>query len=247
MREAVRDRMGLRGAAMMGDPEGDGGRASTTASRAVLSGGQSHRAIHALVARVIREIGVTVGTLVDVGCGSGILADSLAGMYDRYVGCDLVAYDGFPRANWASFLTADLDLPAYPIPDGTGDIVAAIETIEHLENPRSFVRELARIARPGGVIVITTPNQLSLLSKLTFLVRNQFNVFQEGPGLYPAHITALLEGDLVRIARECGLVDVAIRYTDSGRVPMTPWHWPRWLRGRAFSDNVLIAARRAGP
>ena len=45
---------------------------------------------------------------------------------------------------------------------------------------------------------MTTPNQLSLLSKMTLLFRGQFNAFQEGPGLYPAHRTALLEIDLLR-------------------------------------------------
>jgi hypothetical protein len=90
--------------------------------------------------------------------------------------------------------------------------------------------------------VVTTPNQLSLLSKLTLVLKNQFNAFQEAPGLYPAHLTALLEVDLLRIARECGLADPTIRHTDSGRIPFTPWHWPRGFRGRAFSDNVLLAA-----
>jgi hypothetical protein len=93
-------------------------------------------------------------------------------------------------------------------------------------------------------VVVTTPNQLSLLSKLTLVVKNQFNAFTERPGSYPAHITALLEVDLVRIARECGLVEVGIRYTDSGRIPGTARHWPRPLGGRAFSDNVLLEARR---
>jgi hypothetical protein len=75
-------------------------------------------------------------------------------------------------------------------------------------------------------------------------VKNQFPAFQERPGLYPAHITALLTVDLLRMARECGLAEPAIRYSDSGRIPGTRWHWPRPLAGRAYSDNVLLMARR---
>jgi 2-polyprenyl-3-methyl-5-hydroxy-6-metoxy-1,4-benzoquinol methylase len=119
-----------------------------------------------------------------------------------------------------------------------------VETIEHLENPRAFVRELARLAKPGGTVLVTTPNQLSLLSKLTLLTRNQFNAFQEAPGLYPAHITALLEVDLRRIARETGLEGVEVHYSGFGRIPFTARHWPRPLQGRAFSDNVALLARR---
>jgi 2-polyprenyl-3-methyl-5-hydroxy-6-metoxy-1,4-benzoquinol methylase len=121
-------------------------------------------------------------------------------------------------------------------------VTVSIETIEHLENPRAFFRELTRITRPGGLIVVTTPNQLSLLSKLTLVVKNQFNAFQDGS--YPAHRTALLEIDLRRIAAEVGLTDAQVQYTNSGRIPGMAWHWP-FVGGRAFSDNVAISTRKA--
>jgi hypothetical protein len=107
-----------------------------------------------------------------------------------------------------------------------------------------------RLTAPGGWLVVTTPNQLSLLSKLTLLSKNEFVHFQERPGLYPAHISALLEVDLVRMCRENGLEDVAVRYTGHGRIPFTPRDWPSFLhavsgaKGRAFSDNVIVLARK---
>jgi SAM-dependent methyltransferase len=214
----------------------------TPQERARASRGASAGAIHALVARTIRDRHPGGGTLLDVGCGTGTLGAAVGGLFDRYLGADVVRHAGFPPA--ATFLEVDLEAGGVPLPAGAADVVAAVETIEHLENPRAFARELTRLARPGGLIVVTTPNQLSLLSKLTLLLKNQFNAFQEAPGLYPAHRTALLEVDLRRIARECGLLDPEIRYTDSGRIPFTPRHWPRPCRGRAFSDNVLLAARR---
>jgi hypothetical protein len=91
---------------------------------------------------------------------------------------------------------------------------------------------------------------LSLLSKVCRVVNNEFVHFQERPGLYPAHLSALLECDLRRIARESGWTDVAVAYTAEGRMPGTARHWPQWLparegwRGRAFSDNVVLSARR---
>ena len=72
--------------------------------------------------------------------------------------------------------------------------------------------------------MVTTPNQLSLLSKLTLVLKNQFNAFQDSS--YPAHLTALLEIDLRRIATECGLADVAIAYSQQGRIPGTARHYP---------------------
>jgi len=218
---------------------------TSTSARAALSLGHSDARLHRWVAGMLAESGAG-GTVVDVGCGSGGLAAALGQRFERYVGCDAVAYPGFPAGASTRFVEADLNRPPYPLEDGCADAAVSVETIEHLENPRALVRELARIARPGGVVLLTTPNQLSLLSKLTLLTRNQFNAFQEAPGLYPAHITALLEEDLRRIARECGLEEIQIRYSGSGRVPFTGARWPFGLGGRAFSDHVALLARRRG-
>jgi hypothetical protein len=97
---------------------------------------------------------------------------------------------------------------------------------------------------------VTTPNQLSVLSKLSLLAKNEFVHFQERPGLYPAHISALLEVDLVRMCRENQLEEIEVRYSGHGRVPFSGQSWPTpfrgkvGARGRAFSDNVIIVARK---
>jgi 2-polyprenyl-3-methyl-5-hydroxy-6-metoxy-1,4-benzoquinol methylase len=214
-------------------------------ARARLSRGASDQAIHAAVAAALRLRGVRGGTLVDLGCGGGTLRSALAPLCDRYLGVDAVRYDGFPQdGDWVQ---ANLDALPVPLPDACADVCVAVETIEHLENPRALLREMARLTRGAGWLVVTTPNQLSLLSRATLLVKGEFNAFQDAS--YPAHITALLESDLRRMAGECGLVEVAVEYTRRGRIPLSGAHWPAalgraWPRG--FSDNVLMIARRPG-
>ena len=214
--------------------------------RALLSHGRSEGAVHRRVADLLREVGPRPGRLYDVGCGTGGLAEVLRPWFSEYVGVDIARYPGFPEAPWARFVQADLNAPPYALPDGEADVVVSVETIEHLENPRALLRELRRLLKPGGLLILTTPNQLSLMSKLTLVVRNEFNAFQEAPGLYPSHITALLEADLRRIASESGFRDIIVDYTHSGRIPGTSFHWPArlGLRGRLFSDNVLLRATR---
>lgn len=210
--------------------------------RARQSRGSSSSPIYSMIARALpgRPIG---GTLLDVGCGQGNLWPYVRERFDRYVGADVVRYEGF-REEWA-FCSVNLDAQRLELPDSSADVVAAVETIEHLENPRAFMRELVRLVRPGGWVLVTTPNQLSFLSKLTLLLKNQFNAFQEGS--YPAHVTALLEIDLRRLAAECKLVEIEVTYSLQGRIVGTARSYPRFLSKlwpRVFSDNVLLMARK---
>lgn len=211
--------------------------------RAALSRGSSDEAILRRVAAVTRRR-APAGLLLDVGCGVGALRAHLPERAGDYLGVDLVRYQGLDRA--APFAQADLDAADWGVGAAIAAATIAVETIEHLENPRAFMRGLVRATRAGGLVVVTTPNQLSLASKLALVARNCFVAFQDAPGLYPAHRTALLEIDLRRIARECGLIDIEIDWTQRGRIPLTRRHWPAGLGGRAFSDHVVLSARRPG-
>lgn len=216
---------------------------ATAAERARQSLGTSDEAIYRMVARNVERRHGGGGILLDVGCGTGNLWQFVADRFDRYEGIDVVSYSGFPSA--AVFHKAELDSDALPISSDYAHVVAAVETIEHLENPRKFVRELVRVTRPGGWVMVSTPNQLSLLSLLTLVTKRRFNAFQDVH--YPTHISALLEVDLRRIAGECGLREVACDFGNHGRVPLTALHYPPALTGlfpRALSDNILMVGKK---
>jgi SAM-dependent methyltransferase len=219
----------------------DQSRVSTDA-RARLSGGTSQGAIYAAVAAVLENAGAT-GAVVDVGCGRGEVWPFLRNRFTSYTGVDAVRYDGFPSA--CRLVRADLDR-TIPLLDASADAVISVETIEHLENPRALARELVRIVKPGGWLLLSTPNQLSALSLLTLLLRGQHGSFQDVH--YPAHLTALLEADLRRIASEIQLSDVRVEYTLAGRMPLTSRHYPASiarLAPRLLSDTVILAGRRS--
>ena len=99
---------------------------------------------------------------------------------------------------------------------------------------------------PGrAALLLTTPNQRSVLSVFSLAVRGRFAAFPDAS--YPVHRTALLPVDLIRIARDCGLEEPELAYTASGRIPLTASHYPRPMSRmfpRALSDNVLMIARK---
>jgi len=214
-------------------------------ARARQSLGTSGEAIHRMVSAAMDRHGINGIRVFDVGCGHGALHAAVKNRFAEYHGLDAVRYSGLPDG--IAFTRIDLDADVWPVAQASGDLVAAIETIEHLENPWAFVRQLAALAAPGGWVVVTTPNQLSVLSLLTLVAKRRFSAFQDAH--YPAHRTALLESDLCRMAEASGLSVIEIGYSGQGRVPLTGGHYPaalsrRWPR--RLSDNLMIVARKPG-
>jgi len=113
-------------------------------------------------------------SVADVGAGRGhfsqLLCDKLRerGLPPdgRVFACDLIP---------TSFECGEVACAAIgtdgrlPYEDDRFDAVVSIEVIEHVENQFAFLRELARIAKPGGIIVVTTPNTLNINSRLRTL------------------------------------------------------------------------------
>ncbi|MFN5169400.1 MAG: methyltransferase domain-containing protein [Cyclobacteriaceae bacterium] len=98
----------------------------------------------------------------DLSAGSGYIA----GLF-HHQGAHVHLYDLFPEHNQLAEVPCgkiDLQQP-FPIGDGVADIVISSETIEHLPDQYHFFREAARILKPGGYLLLTTPNTSSLRSR----------------------------------------------------------------------------------
>jgi 2-polyprenyl-3-methyl-5-hydroxy-6-metoxy-1,4-benzoquinol methylase len=210
------------------------------------SKGGSEESIYAAIERRLAELGAS-GDALDFGAGTGQLTRRLhrSGRFRAIAGADLYprAADLDPAIGW---IEGDLNDPL-PRPAGTFDLVVAAEVIEHLENPRAVCRELFRLLRPGGQVLLSTPNNESWRSLIALVVRGHFVHF--GDSSYPAHITALTRLDLQRALTEAGFRQIAFGFTDVGAIPgMTTRTWQSLFstaaRGLRFSDNVLVTARK---
>lgn len=96
--------------------------------------------------------------ILDLPAGNGLLADALRGMGHRVTCGDI-------NRERADYRYVDMAAPL-PFGDGEFDAVVCLEGLEHLVNPVQLIAELARVTRPGGEIVISTPNVMSLYSRL---------------------------------------------------------------------------------
>ena len=108
----------------------------------------------------------TDSAILDAPCGTGAFAAALVQLGFKVFGADL---DPAARQLLGDrFEAADLN-GRLPWADHSFDVVSSIEGIEHLENPHAYLRELHRVLRPEGWLVLTTPNIVSLRSRIRFL------------------------------------------------------------------------------
>lgn len=84
------------------------------------------------------------------------------------------------------------------------DLVLGIEVIEHVENPWQYIRDLKRLTKPGGYILITTPNITSWYSRVKFFLSGRFHQFEDGDRHY-GHINPIAADELKLICVCSGL------------------------------------------
>jgi SAM-dependent methyltransferase len=165
--------------------------------------GLLHRQLVArdIAARLVGGMSGPDPTVLDVGCGDGSFLDHLA----SYVGDDRVRWVGVDYSEDQlekaallpyEFLQCDLD-QGIPLPDASVDLVHAAEVIEHLVDPDLLLEESARVLRPGGQVLITTPNLHAWYNRVLFPFGVQ-PVFYESS----SRSTAVGAGPLRRLKRQ---------------------------------------------
>jgi 2-polyprenyl-3-methyl-5-hydroxy-6-metoxy-1,4-benzoquinol methylase len=105
--------------------------------------------------------------LLDLSCGGGHTSVMLAKL-----GFQVVATDyGVPRPMSNGIArVGGVDLNCFlPFQSVSFDGVDLVEVIEHIENQPQLVREINRVLKPGGTLLVSTPNVLNVTSRLRFL------------------------------------------------------------------------------
>jgi SAM-dependent methyltransferase len=126
-------------------------------------------AIHQSILRAIDKAAPkgVAGDYLDVGSGWGELLNLVTARYPvRGFACDYT--DRLMKRPNQQVEIADLNLEPLPYEEARFSLITCAETIEHLEHYRETLREMYRVLKPGGVVVVTTPNVLNLRSRLHY-------------------------------------------------------------------------------
>jgi len=119
------------------------------------------------------------GKVLDLGCGHGDYSKRL-----QEIGFEVVAGDidisRFRYRGEIDFRICDIT-KMLPFTDACCDYVVLMEVVEHLRNPYSVMAEINRVLKPGGRLIISTPNILNLKSRLRFLFEGSYEYFREPP------------------------------------------------------------------
>ena len=181
-------------------------------------------------------------TLLDVGCGGGLIAEPMRRMGFQVSAIDASSENiGTARAH-ADMVGLDIAYRAATVEqieaEGAGpfDVVLTMEVIEHVADPESFVRACSRLVRPGGVMMVATLNRTlkSLaLGKVAaeYILRwvpagtHDWNKF-----LKPEELRSFLDGEPVAVQGPFG---VAFN-------PLTD----RWVRSSDCDINYMVTVTR---
>jgi SAM-dependent methyltransferase len=159
-----------------------------------------------------RRIGALLtpdSVLLDAGCGrTAPVLRGYLGRVKRLVGVELVDFKDVPPG----IETYKTDLAHLPLADASVDVIMSRSVFEHLTDPESVYREMARVLRPGGHIVFLTANMWDYGTMAARLVPNRFHakVVKAVEGrpeedTFPTAYRTNTRADVNRLARDAGL------------------------------------------
>jgi SAM-dependent methyltransferase len=205
---------------------------------------------------VLRDV-AGPAVVIDVGCGDGSALAVAAGQNPahRFAGIDWSASAlGQARALGLTVLRGGVAAPGLPVADGVADVVIMSELIEHLVDPDAAVAEVRRVLRPGGSLLLSTPNLaawynrglLALGIQPIFSEVSLHGVFGRPGRVVAGHLRLFTRRALTEFLTASGFRCVTVsgaRYHDVPR-PLAPLD-RAFCRWPSAASILLVHARKA--
>ncbi len=104
------------------------------------------------------------GEMLDIGCGPGVLLDEARARGWKTFGVEPSRW-GAEQARAKGLEVHHGTLEEAGLQEATYDVVVAADVIEHVDDPFDFAKRINALLRPGGVVLIATPNVESLIAR----------------------------------------------------------------------------------
>lgn len=114
----------------------------------------------------LSEIQLENKLILDAGCGYGAFSIELAQRKCQLISSDLIYELTSKTVNKTNKSGVVADASVLPFSNNSFDLIVSSEMVEHTPNPENVICELIRIIKPGGFLILTTPNK-----KWQFIVR----------------------------------------------------------------------------
>lgn len=177
--------------------------------------------------------------LLDIGCWNGHLLELVheAGLYQDLYGVDVVA-EGIEavRAKGFQAQVVDLNGEPLPFPDEYFDGITILAVLEHIFDPYAVIREIHRVLRPGGELVLDVPNAASLTNRTRILL-GRVPVTSTDAGWDGGHLHYFTKHALDRFLQSEGF-NILARKASGGRPRLREW----WIS--LLADDLIYHCRR---
>ena len=157
--------------------------------------------LHQFIAETAKHFIPPGAAVLDIGAGSGAMSARLMDSGYKVSSVDIVK-ENFRLIDKVPFFKADLNTNFAQEIGKNFDGLFAVEIIEHLENPRHFLRQCYELLNPGGHLVLSTPNIGSPGSQAFFIRSGYFQWFSDTDYVKQGHLTPISMVELIRMAEE---------------------------------------------
>ncbi len=190
----------------------------------------------------IREYLRSDARILDIGCGGGRLYPrDYRGAQRRVIGVDLDAAITHNQILDDRVLGSINELP---FADGSFDLVFSRYVFEHLRAPDVALREVARIMKIRGVMIVLTPNRWHYVALLARATPNSLHKYlnmrlrgRATDGTFPTAYRANSRRTLARLARSAGLVEERLEMIET-KPNYLMWSRPAFLAGVLYERLV---------